>query len=323
MSQQQYGGSLGGPVAKNRTFYFANVERRQLDQQGLTTIADSNVSAINARLAAVGYPGQPVTTGTYSNPVDTTNLLAKIDHLATGRNQLTVRYSLYDVHSTHARGAGGLSAASAWAGLDNRDQSVAVSNVWSLSARTAIGFAWSPFGRHTVVRGGAGLYFDRVPLRPLANALLSAGNTTDVANLQQITVSLSPAQAGAPTFPAILGASIPSVTLPNLTTMDRTLQNAHSRQASLEIERQLGDTATASVAYEYVKGLGLLMSINRNVPTCVANGTNNGCRPVAAYGNDNQYTAAGTSNYQACTSPSCSGRRAGDRTASATRSRNR
>ena len=32
----------------------------------------------------------------------------------------------------------------------------------------------------TLVRGSAGLFYDRVPLRALANALLSAGNTTDL-----------------------------------------------------------------------------------------------------------------------------------------------
>ena len=43
------------------------------------------------------------------------------------------------------------------------------------------GFAWTPTeSRRTVVRGSAGLFFDRVPLRALANALLSAGNTTDL-----------------------------------------------------------------------------------------------------------------------------------------------
>ena len=37
------------------------------------------------------------------------------------------------------------------------------------------GFAWTPFAsRNLVVRGSAGLFFDRVPLRALANALLSA-----------------------------------------------------------------------------------------------------------------------------------------------------
>ena len=44
-----------------------------------------------------------------------------------------------------------------------------------------LGFAWSPFdSRRTIVRGSAGLFYDRVPLRALANALLSAGNTTDL-----------------------------------------------------------------------------------------------------------------------------------------------
>ena len=60
-----------------------------------------------------------------------------------------------------------------------------------------VGVAWSPFdSRRTVVRGSAGLFYDRVPLRALANALLSAGNTTDLDNLRQIGVSLSPTQAG-------------------------------------------------------------------------------------------------------------------------------
>ena len=48
-----------------------------------------------------------------------------------------------------------------------------------------LGFAWTPTeSRRTVVRGSAGLFFDRVPLRALANALLSAGNTTDLSQLQ-------------------------------------------------------------------------------------------------------------------------------------------
>ena len=37
--------------------------------------------------------------------------------------------------------------------------------------------------------------------------------------------------------------------------------------------------------------------INQNVPTCAAAGTNNGCRPVAAYMNNGQYRGAGDSNY--------------------------
>src|SRR5213076_1606945 len=68
-----------------------------------------------------------------------------------------------------------------------------------------LGFAWTPFSsRRTVLRGNMGLFYDRVPLRALANALLSAGNTTDLSSLRQTSISLSPAQAAAPRFPNIL-----------------------------------------------------------------------------------------------------------------------
>jgi outer membrane receptor protein involved in Fe transport len=457
MDQAQYGGSLGGPLVANRTFYFANVEQRRLDQTGLTTISDLSASAANARLAAVSYQGPLIATGVYPNPVDSTNLLGKVDHRVSGRDQLSIRYSLYDVGAKNARGAGGLNAPSASTALDSRDQTIALSNTFTISSRTVLetraqfahsdlkapatdpvgpavsiagiasfgtssgsptrrvnnlyqmvnnlshqagahalragvdflyndtqityprsvrgsytfsslatflagtynnagftqtfgvsdvsqtnpnvgvyaqdewklspritlnlglrydlqfletinrdtnnisprlGFAWMPFdSRKTLVRGSGGLFYDRVPLRALANAILSAGNTTDLANLRQIGVSLSPTQVGAPAFPNILTDVVPSVTLVNLTTMDRNLQNAYSRQASVEVEQQLGERATVSAGYQYLRGLNLLMSVNQNVPSCVSSGNNNGCRPNPNYANNSQYSSVGESNY--------------------------
>lgn len=456
MSQKQYGASLGGPIRRDRTFYFLNVERRNLDQNGVVTISPANVSTINARLAAVGYAGAAITTGIYPNPVDSTNVLGKIDHQVSGQDQLAVRYSQYSITSQNSRGAGGTSAPSASAGLDNVDRSLAVSNTWSLSSRTVnetraqfaygsllapptdaigpavsisgvasfgtlsgsptgrvnkmyevvdnlshqagahalragvdvlyndaaitfprsirgsyafsslanflsgvynnagftqifgatgvsqtnpniglygqdewkvrpgltlnvglrydlqfietihtdrnnvaprVGFAWSPSAsQQTVVRGSAGLFYDRVPLRAVANALLSANNTTDLANLRQISISLSPTQAGAPTFPNIL-VSASLVTLPNLTTMDPDMQNAYSRQAGLEVEHQVGKQGTFGVGYQYMRGVNLVMSVNQNVPSCVAVGTNNGCRPVSTYANNSQYSPVASSVY--------------------------
>ena len=457
MSQKQYGGSLGGPITRDRTFFFANAEQRLLDQTGLATILDPSVTIVNARLDAVGYPGSRVATGIYPNPVHSVNVLGKIDHQFRANDHFSVRYSLYDVASSNSRGAGALNAPSASAGLDNQDQTLAFSNTLTLSPSTVnetraqfahgdllapptdpigpavsiagvasfgtssgsptgrlnkmyqvvnnlshqagahalragvdflynddkityprsirgaytfssltnflagtynnagftqtfgettvlqnnanigiyaqdewrattsltlnlglrydlqfletidtdtnnlsprVGFAWTPFAsQNTIIRGAAGLFYDRVPLRAVANALLSAGNTTDLANLRQIGVSLSPTQAGAPVFPNILAAVVPTVTLVNLTTMQADMKNAYSQQASVEIERQLGDRNTVSVGYQYVRGRDLIMAVNQNVPSCVASGTNNGCRPNPNYANNSQYSAVAASDY--------------------------
>jgi hypothetical protein len=456
MDQQQFGGSVGGPLVRNRTFYFTNFEQRLLDQTGLVTILEPNVPIINDRLAATGYPGAQVTTGIYPNPVHSANLFGKVDHQVSGSDQLSVRYSLYHVTSDNSRGAGALNAPSASAALDNIDHSLAFGNTWTLSSRTVnetraqvaygdleapatdpigpavsianvasfgtasgsptrrkntmyqivdnlshqagahalragvdfvfnddtityprsvrgnysftslanfltgtysgftqtfgdpvisqtnpnlgmyvqdewrvgtqltlnlglrydlqflqpintdtnnvsprVGLAWSPSASHDViVRGNAGLFFDRVPLRAVANAILSAGNTTDLDKLHQPSVSgIVPTQAGAPTFPAILSERLLTTTLVDFTTMDNNLQNAYSKQASVEVERSLGQGRTISVGYQYLGGEHLLMSVNQNVPTCAAAGTNNGCRPISTYRNNSQYSSVAESTY--------------------------
>jgi len=111
-------------------------------------------------------------------------------------------------------------------------------------------------------------------------------------------VSLSPGQAGAPVFPGILDSlTLPPGVLFNFSTMDRHMQNAYAEQGSLEIEHQIGAHGTLSVGYEHLRGLHLIISVNQNVPTCVAAGTNNGCRPNPAYGNDSQYSSLADSHY--------------------------
>jgi hypothetical protein len=457
-TQMQYGASLGGPVRRDRTFYFTNFERRDLNQSGLITIAPANVEAINARLAGVGYPSRPIATGLYPDPVHNTNFLAKADHQFSARDLFTVRYSLYDVHGLNSRGAGALNADSAAAGLDNTDQTVAIGNVATLSPRTVnetraqftrsrlsalpsdpvgpavtisgvatfgtlsgsptgrnnnlyeivdsishqagahalragaeflyndlhidfprsirgaytfsslanflsgvynnsgftqtfgnstvaqsnpnaafyaqdewrvhprltlhlglrydlqfletiatdtnnlsprAGFAWTPFhaGR-TVIRGGFGIYYDRIPLRALANALLSSGNTTNLTAASQVSVSLSPAQTGAPIFPNILpAAGLPAGVLVNFTTMRRDMQTAYSEQGSLEIEQQVGRQATLSAGNQHLRGMHLIASINQNAPECAAAGANNGCRPNPAFANNSQYSPAADSRY--------------------------
>jgi hypothetical protein len=52
-----------------------------------------------------------------------------------------------------------------------------------------------------------------------------------------------------------------------------------------------------SAAYQYLDGRHLIMSVNQNVPRCVASGTNNGCRPNPDYANNSQYSSVGESSY--------------------------
>jgi len=458
MTQAQYGASLGGPVVRDRTFYFVNFEQRELNQSGLTTILPANVAAINARLVAAGYPGPQISTGIFPNPVHNLNWFAKADHQFSAKDQASVRYSLYHLTSINSRGAGGLSAPTASANLDNTDQTVAVSNIailsprlvnetrgqftasslkappsdplgpavsisgvasfgtlsgsptarlnhlgeivdnlswqdgahavrigadllynddtitfprsyrgsyafaslanflagtynasgftqtfansviaqrnpnvgfyaqdeWRIGPRFTLnlgvrydlqflrtiatqtgnlspraGFAWTPFrSRRTVIRGGYGLFYDRIPLRALANALLSANNTINPAELSQISISLSPGQTGAPVFPNILGAlTLPAGVLFNFSTMQRDMRNAYSEQGSFQIERQIGEHTTVSAGYQHVRGLHLIASVNQNVPACAASGNNNGCRPNPNIGNDSQYSSLADSHY--------------------------
>lgn len=450
LTQTQYGASAGGPVVRDRTFFFVNFEQRLLHQSGLVTIAPSNVDAINARLAGAGYAGSPISTGLYPNPVQTENFLGKIDHQFGKRDQFTARYSLYTVDSENSRSAGALNASSASAGLHDTDHTVAIGNVLTLSPRMVnetrgqftssdlaappsdpfgpavsiagvatfgtlagaptgrrnrlyeaadnltyqagghalragvdflyndlaityprsargsysfsslanflagayntagftqtfgpgsvtlgnpnagfylqdewratsrltfnfglrydlqwlesiaidtnnvaprAGFAWSPGkSQRTVVRGSFGIFYDRVPLRALANALLSGEG--------QATVSLSPAQSGAAVFPNILpGANVPAGILYNLTTVDPHLPNAYSEQESVEIERQVGSRGVVTIGYERLRGIHLIASVNQNYPRCAAAGSNNGCRRDPRYANVSQYSAAADSWY--------------------------
>jgi len=455
-TQAQYGASLGGPLLRDRTFYFANFEHRALQQSGLVTISPANIDAINSRLDATGYAGPRLVTGLYPNPVKTTNALAKLDHQFHAKDQFTARFSLYNVDSRNSRGAGALSAATAAAGLDDTDYSLAFGNIWTLSPRTVnetrgqythstlaaepndltgpsvsiagvasfgrlsgsptgrlnhlaeivdnfsiqagahafragfntlynnttityprsirgaysfsslanflsgtynnagftqtfgnsitaqsnpnagfyaqdewklhprlilnlglrydlqfletirtdtnnlsprAGLAWSPrASRSAVVRASFGLFYDRVPLRAVANALLSSNNTTELTPNSQVSISLSPTQTGAPRFPNILTA-LPAGVLVNFTTMNPDMQNAYSAQTSIEYEQQLGRHSTFSLGYQHLRGLHLIMAVNQNVPTCVASGANNGCRPNPNYANNSQYSPLANSSF--------------------------
>src|SRR5689334_9895004 len=136
LTQAQYGVSLGGPIRRERTFFFSNFEQTRRNYSAVLTISPAAVSSINHRLRAVNYSGPLVTTGVVPASFDTTNFFTRIDHSLNQRNQLSARYSLYHINAVNSRSVGGLNDISRGTGLSDTDQTVVVSNVTTFSSRT-------------------------------------------------------------------------------------------------------------------------------------------------------------------------------------------
>jgi hypothetical protein len=449
LTQAQYGGTLSGPLRRNRTFLFANFEQTRRNYSAVITIAPAAVASINSRLNTTGYRGPLTETGVVPASFDTSNLFARLDHQLTNHNQLAARYSLYHINAVNSRTVGGLNAVSRGSGLDDTDQTIAVSEVATIGRKVnearfqftrsrlnapvndsvgpavaisgvanfgtatssplardinqfeavenisfqhglhspkagvdflyngvdivfpgalqgaynftslnnflagnystfqqafgapgqaqtnpnigffvqdewrvrpdltlnlglrydlqflpspvqtdtnnfapRFGFAFAPGDRRTVIRGGAGLYFDRIPLRATSNALQRDGS-------KYIVVQLAPTQAGAPVFPNALGLQPTTLsTKPNITRIDPNIETSYGEQMSFEIERELPGQASFSVGYLHLRGLHLIVSRNVNVPRLPASaGVPNLGRPDSNWGNISRYEGSGDSNF--------------------------
>ncbi len=159
-----------------------------------------------------------------------------------------------------------------------------------------VGAAWAPGRGDTTVRASAGVYYDRVPLRALSNALQRDGERYRVAVLPF-------GAAGAPAFPAVLHA-FPSSVLTAITTIDPGIENGRTVQATVEVEHRLDDRLSFSVGYLGMRGRHVIMSRNVNVPTLAAAeaaalGIPNLGRPDPRYGNIGRYESIGRSQSDA------------------------
>jgi outer membrane receptor protein involved in Fe transport len=136
LTQAQYGGTIGGPIRRDRTFFFTNFEQTRRNYSAVITISPASVSAINNRLNAVNYGGARLETGVGPASFDTTNFFARGDHRLNDRNQLSARYSLYHIAAINSRTVGGLNAISRGSGLSNTDQTTEAGNVTTINSRT-------------------------------------------------------------------------------------------------------------------------------------------------------------------------------------------
>lgn len=136
LTQAQYGGSIGGPIKQDNTFFFTNFEQTRRNYSAVITIDPQVVAFINTRLNAVGYKGSRLSTGVVPASFDTTNFFGRVDHKLNDQNQLSARYSLYHITAVNSRTVGGLNVVSRGSGLNDTDQTVTVSNMTTISSRT-------------------------------------------------------------------------------------------------------------------------------------------------------------------------------------------
>jgi hypothetical protein len=100
-------------------------------------------------------------------------------------------------------------------------------------------------------------------------------------------------------FPNVLAvqpATLP--TKPNITRIDPNIETSYSRQANMQIERELPGNAVLSVGYLHLRAYHVILSRNVNVPTVPASaGIPNLGRPDPNWGNISRFESSGRSNY--------------------------
>jgi hypothetical protein len=124
LHQNQFGGALGGPLKKDRTFFFVNYEgQRRSESPFYNSIVLANIDAINqAKVTRYGLPAENLNVLRDSNA---DNFLIKLDHNLSTKHALTGRYFFNDARYTNVSPLNdGFDLPSGFKNNSLRDQSV-------------------------------------------------------------------------------------------------------------------------------------------------------------------------------------------------------
>src|SRR5439155_19997864 len=90
LEQYQFGGSVGGPIRREKSFYFLNYEgQRRMEAPFYNSFTLSNIARINAAKANFGLPVENLNVLRDSN---FDNVLGKWDHIVSPQHSVSVRY---------------------------------------------------------------------------------------------------------------------------------------------------------------------------------------------------------------------------------------
>jgi carboxypeptidase family protein len=96
LRQNQFGGAIGGPIQKDKTFIYANYEvQRRGESPFYNSAVLANINAINEVKAIYGLPAEP-DLGSVIRSNDTDNGFVRVDHSFSDKENLFVRYFVND-----------------------------------------------------------------------------------------------------------------------------------------------------------------------------------------------------------------------------------
>jgi outer membrane receptor protein involved in Fe transport len=123
LNQNQFGGTFGGPLARDRTFFFGNYEGQLREQSNrFSQVVLDNLALLNAVRVPLGL--RPETTDqVLDNHYN--SFLLKLDHHLSERHTFSARYNFLDSNTDNFLGGGGRASPTSSTARDNltRDQS--------------------------------------------------------------------------------------------------------------------------------------------------------------------------------------------------------
>lgn len=137
LRQNQFGGTIGGPIKKDKTFFFANYEgQRHIESPFYNLAVLQNLTAINnVKTQVFGLPAENLHVNRVINYDDG---LIKLDHSFSDRESVFVRYFINDQRSTNLSPLNdGFDLPSGFKNNSFRDQSI-VANLASVISNSLV-----------------------------------------------------------------------------------------------------------------------------------------------------------------------------------------
>ena len=151
------------------------------------------------------------------------------------------------------------------------------------------GFAWSPLGRGTVIRGGWGLYYTR----PMIGTFIN--NAFDNPPFSRSVTLVNPVISGQ------IGGTEAAISPANVTALGLPLKAPSIHQWSLGVQREVARGAILNVSYVASRGLRLMRPLNINNPqagAAAAAGVHyNAARPYPGWASITERQTSGGSIY--------------------------